>query len=48
MQSKKWDKIFEEHKKYDKKYKLPMLNHYYTTDFNYTICEKYSDIPELL
>jgi len=54
MQSKKWNKFFEEHKKYHNiilnnyKYKLSMLNDYYTTDFNYTICEKYSDEPDLI
>lgn len=52
--SKKWNKFFEEHKKYHNiilnnyKYKLSMLNDYYTTDFNYTICEKYSDKPDLI
>jgi hypothetical protein len=50
--SKKWNKIFEENNTIildnNNKYKLPMLNDYYPSDFHYTICEKYSDKPELL
>jgi len=53
--SKKWDKIFEENNNNsiildsdNNKYKLPMLNDNYSDDFHYTICEKYSNKPELL
>jgi hypothetical protein len=50
--SKKWDKVF---RKYDDKlvivnqnHKLPMLNDYYTSDFNFTVADNKNIIPILL
>ena len=43
--SKKWDKIFKEYKDkpviINQNYKLPMLNDYYTSDFNFTIADNF-------
>jgi hypothetical protein len=50
--SKKWDKIFREHNNktviINKNQKLPMLNDYYTSDFNFTIADNENIIPILL
>jgi hypothetical protein len=50
--SKKWDKIFREHNNktviINKNHKLPMLNDYYTSDFNFTIADNENIIPVLL
>lgn len=50
--SKKWDKVFREHKDktviVNQNHKLPMLNDYYTSDFNFTIADNQNIIPILL
>ena len=50
--SKKWDQIFREHNNktviINKNHKLPMLNDYYTSDFNFTIADNENIIPILL
>lgn len=50
--SKKWDKVFREHDDepviVNQNHKLPMLNDYYTSDFNFTIADNENIIPILL
>ena len=50
--SKKWDKVFREHKDktviVSQNHKLPMLNDYYTSDFNFTVADNKNIIPILL
>ena len=50
--SKKWDKVFREHKDktviVNQNHKLPMLNDYYTSDFNFTIADNENIIHILL